>query len=73
MFGSRGMFFGKCQRRITPTRNSVGECFETRPLLECLLGICFAFQISTQAGIKPALVCNWECNVTEKTAFVFSS
>lgn len=73
MFRSRGMFFGKCHNRITPTRNSASECFETRALLECLLGICFAFQISTQAGIKPPLVYKWECNVTENTVFIFSS
>lgn len=42
----------KCQHAVTPTRNAVSECLETRPLLERLLGICFALAISTRAGIK---------------------
>lgn len=42
----------KCQHGVTPTRNAASKCLETRPLVECLLGICFAFAISTQAGIK---------------------
>lgn len=65
------MFRG-CETLLIPLEMQRGNVWRQDRLLEGLLGICFAFSISTRAGIKLGFIIG-KRNVAEETAFVFFS